>query len=45
MIVLTKYSEELEKYERAKRANGGNDKLKAPKWLTILYQTSHQKQW
>ena len=26
-----KYSEELEKYERAKQANGGNDKLKAPK--------------
>ena len=31
-----KYSEELEKYERAKQANGGNDKLKAPKWLTNI---------
>ena len=31
-----KYSEELEKYECAKQANGGNDKLKVPKWLTNI---------
>ena len=31
-----KYSEELEKYECAKQANGGNDKLKVPKWLTKI---------
>ena len=31
-----KYSEELEKYERAKEANDSNEKLKAPKWTTNI---------